>query len=198
MIFIRKPRDYSLCREVRPLLIRGWKQCAHSHGECEEIVRTFAKASDNMEEPVYANIYESDTAGGTVYRINPVFLDLMKERGMYNAETMERIAEDQGSVQAEDWLTDHEKAVFKTAFEVSQFDILRMAGDRQVRMNATGGGQGQSTSLYIPADAKEEYISELHHTAFIDPNIESLYYIRSLNGATKIKIAPSTCSACEG
>lgn len=149
-------------------------------------------------EPVFANVYESDTAGGTVYRINPVFLELMKERGMYNKETMERIAEDQGSVQAEDWLTEHEKTVFRTAFEVSQFDILRMAGDAQREMNATGGGQGQSTNIYIPADAKEEYVSELHDAAFIDEDVEALYYIRSLNGATKVKIAPSACASCEG
>jgi len=122
----------------------------------------------------------------------------MKERGMYNEKVMERIAEDQGSVQAEDWLTKHEKAVFKTAFEINQFDILRMTADRQKRMNATGGGQGQSTNLYIPADAKEEYISELHHEAFINEDIEATYYIRSLNGATKVKVDTSLCASCEG
>ncbi len=149
-------------------------------------------------EPVYANIYESDTAGGTVYRINPVFLNLMKERGMYTAEVMQRIAEDQGSVQAEDWLTPHEKAVFRTAFEINQRDIIRMAADAQRAMNATGGGQGQSTNLYFPADAKEEDIAAIHHEAFINPDVEALYYIRSLNGATKVKVDTSTCSACEG
>lgn len=149
-------------------------------------------------EPVFANVYESDTAGGSVFRINPVLLDLMKERGQYTPEVMERIAEDQGSVQAEDWLTEHEKHVFRTAFEISQYDILRMTADRQVRMNATGGGQGQSTNLYVPSDAKEEYISELHHEAFTNPDIEALYYIRSLNGATKVQIATSTCASCEG
>lgn len=149
-------------------------------------------------EPVFANVYESDTAGGTVYRINPVFLDLMKKRNMYTPEVMSRIAEDQGSVQAEDWLTDHEKKVFKTAFEVNQRDIIRMTADAQRAMNATGGGQGQSTNIYIPADAKEEYISELHHEIFINDDIEATYYIRSLNGATKIKIDVNTCSSCEG
>jgi ribonucleoside-diphosphate reductase alpha chain len=149
-------------------------------------------------EPVFANVYESDTAGGTVFRINPVFLKLMKERGQYTEQVMRRIAEDQGSVQAEDWLTDHEKQVFRTAFEVGQRDILRMAADRQERMNATGGGQGQSINLYIPSDAKEEFISELHHEAFINPHIEALYYIRSLNGATKVQISESTCASCEG
>jgi len=149
-------------------------------------------------EPVFANVYESDTAGGTVYRINPIFLALMKERGMYTEEVMQRIAEDQGSVQAEDWLTTHEKAVFRTAFEINQRDIIRMAADAQRAMNATGGGQGQSTNLYFPADAKEEDISDIHHEAFINPDVEALYYIRSLNGATKVKVDTSICSSCEG
>jgi len=144
-------------------------------------------------EPVFANIYEQDTAGGTIYRINPTFLDLMKKRGMYTPEVMKRIAEDQGSVQAEDWLTDHEKAVFRTAFELNQETILKMAADRQRYID-----QGQSTNLYFQADTPEEEIARLHDIAFKDPYIESLYYIRTLNGATKVKVDTSTCVACEG
>jgi len=149
-------------------------------------------------EPVFANIYEQDTAGGTVYRINPPFLKLMKERGKYTPEVMKRIAEDQGSVQAEDWLTEEEKAVFRTAFELNQFTVLKMAADRQREMNKTGGGQGQSTNLYFPADATEEEIADVHLEAFMNPDIEGLYYIRTLNGATKVKVERSTCEACEG
>ena len=149
-------------------------------------------------EPVFANVYEQDTAGGTVYRINPPFLKLMKERGQYNAEVMKRIAEDQGSVQGEDWLSQKEKDIFRTAFEQNQRTLLKMTGDRQKAMNKTGGGQGQSTNLYFVHDASEEEIAEIHHEAFLDENIESLYYIRTLNGATKVKIDNSVCEACEG
>ena len=149
-------------------------------------------------EPNFANVFEQDTAGGTVYRINPTFLPLMKERGQYNAETMQRIAEDQGSVQAEDWLSDNEKAVFRTAFELNQETILLMTSHRQKQMNTSGGGQGQSTNLYFPADTEEAYIAKLHDKAFKDPHIEALYYIRTLNGATKVKVDTSVCEACEG
>jgi len=149
-------------------------------------------------EPVYAQVFEQDTAGGTVYRINPTFLQLMKDKGHYNKQTMQRIAEDQGSVQAEDWLTDHEKEVFRTAFELNQETILLMTGHRQKAMNATGGGQGQSTNLYFQADADEATISKLHHLAFRDPNIEALYYVRTLNGATKVTVDTTACVACQG
>ncbi len=144
-------------------------------------------------EPVTANIYEQDTAGGTVFRINPVFLDLMKERGMYTKEVMDRIANDNGSVQAEDWLTEHEKKVFRTAYEVSQYDIIRMASSRQPYID-----QGQSTNLYFQADAEEEYIADVHDIAFKDENILSLYYVRSLNKAGKVKIPVPNCEMCDG
>jgi len=143
--------------------------------------------------PIIANSYEQDTAGGTVYRINPTLLNIMKERNVYNEETMKRIAEDQGSVQAEDWLSQHEKDVFRTAFEINQETILKLASDRQKEID-----QSQSVNLFFPHDVKEEYVSEIHMKALLDPYIKSLYYIRTLNGATKVKIEAPVCLACDG
>lgn len=148
--------------------------------------------------PVYANVYEQDTAGGTIYRINPVLLDIMKEKGQYNEEVMTRIANAQGSVQGEDWLDDHQKKVFKTAFELNQETILLMASHRQKIMNEGGGGQSQSLNLFFTAEESEEEISRLHHIAFEDENIQSLYYIHSLNEESVYKVDKSECEACEG
>ena len=144
-------------------------------------------------QPVFSNIYEQDTAGGTVYRINPPLLKLMKERGVYNEDTMRRIAEDQGSVQAEEWLSDNEKAIFKTSFEINQEDILRMAAQRQPNIC-----QSQSINLFITADESEEEISRLHDIAFKDEQIHSLYYVSSLNKAMKHQVNKSECTSCEG
>lgn len=144
-------------------------------------------------QPVYANVYEQDTAGGTVYRINPPFLKLMKDRGMYSEEVMKRISEDQGSVQGEDWLTDHEKQVFRTSFELNQEDVIRFAASRQPYVC-----QSQSVNLFLTADESEEEISRLHHIAFENEQIHSLYYVNSLNKALKHKIDKSDCAACEG
>ena len=148
--------------------------------------------------PVYANVYEQDTAGGMVYRINPPFLKLMKERNMYNAEVMKRISEAQGSVQGEDWLTDHEKRVYRTAFERNQETILLMGSHRQKIMSEGGGGQGQSLNLYITAEEDEKEISRLHNVAFEDENIHSLYYVYSTNEESTYYVDKSDCVACEG
>jgi len=148
--------------------------------------------------PVFANVYEQETAGGIVYRINPVLLTIMKERGKYTPEVMARISEAQGSVQGESWLTPHEKQIFKTAFELNQETILLMASHRQRIMNEGGGGQGQSLNLYFPMEATEEEISYIHHLAFIDPYIQSLYYVHTLNTTSTYEVDRGECAACHG
>jgi len=145
---------------------------------------------------VFSNVFEQDTAGGTVYRINPVLLPIMKERGQYNETTMTRIAEAQGSVQGEDWLSDHEKKVFKTAFEINQDLVILMASHRQEVMG--NRAQGQSLNLYFPMEATEQEISRLHHKAFLDPWIFSLYYIHSLNTEATYEVDRTECEACSG
>lgn len=148
--------------------------------------------------PVYANVYGQDTAGGTVFRINPVLLPIMKDRGQYTEAVMERIAKAQGSVQGESWLTDHEKEVFRTAYEINQETILLMGSHRQRIMSAGGGGQGQSLNLYFTAEESEEEISRLHHLAYEDEYLQSLYYVHSLNEESTYKVDKSTCASCEG
>jgi len=150
--------------------------------------------------PVFANVYEQETAGGIVYRINPVLLPIMKERGKYTKEVMQHISEAQGSVQGEDWLTDEEKLVFRTAFEINQETILLMGSQRQKIMNSGPDsiGQGQSLNLYITPEESEEEISRLHRLAFEDEYLQSLYYIHSLNEESTYKVDKSVCSACEG
>lgn len=150
--------------------------------------------------PVYANVYEQETAGGIVYRINPVLLPIMKTRGQYTKEVMQRISQAQGSVQGEDWLTAHEKAVFRTAYEINPETILLMGSQRQKLMNSGPDsiGQGQSLNLYITAEETEEEISRLHKLALEDPYLQSLYYVHSLNEPSTYAVDRSTCQSCEG
>ncbi len=148
--------------------------------------------------PTYANVYEQDTAGGIVYRINPTLLPIMKARGQYSEEVMDRINKAQGSVQGEDWLTADEKEVFKTAFEINQDSVLLLASHRQRIMSEGGGGQGQSVNLFFQAEEPEEEIARLHDKAFKDPWIHSLYYVHSLNEESTYKVDKSVCSSCEG
>lgn len=140
--------------------------------------------------PDFGMAFMQDTAGGQVERVNPTLLKLMKERGVYSKKVVKEIAEEyNGSVQHVDWLSDHEKDVFKTAFEIDQKAILRQAAARQRWID-----QGQSLNLFFSADEDEAYISEVHKEAFENENIHGLYYVYSMAG---VKAAKEECSACQ-
>lgn len=138
--------------------------------------------------PDPAMVYTQATAGGEVERIAPVLLDLMKKKGVYNEETVGRIAENYGSVQNVSWLTEEEKKLFKTAFEIDQSVVVRLAAQRQKWID-----QGQSVNLFFSASAEEEYISRVHKEAFLNPDILSLYY----NYSTKQTVEIKDCEACQ-
>jgi ribonucleoside-diphosphate reductase alpha chain len=112
----------------------------------------------------------------------------MKERGVYDKKHMQDLTDSQGSVQGVTWLTDEEKAVFKTAFEIDQKAIIRLAASRQRYLD-----QGQSLNLFFSADEDEEYIAEVHAEAFKNPLILGLYYCYSKAGVTASK---GECMAC--
>jgi ribonucleoside-diphosphate reductase alpha chain len=141
-------------------------------------------------EPVVQNVYNQPTAAGEIERINPVLLEIMKKKGKHTKGVKKDIINNNGSVQHVDWLTDDEKEVFKTAFEIDQGAILRLASQRQAHID-----QAQSINLFFDADEDEEYISRIHRMAFKDEKIKSLYYMRSMAG---IQAAKDSCAACEG
>ena len=141
-------------------------------------------------EPVVANIYNQPTAAGDIYRCNPTLLELAKKRVGWDDALVQRLIESEGSVQNEDWLTPEEKLVFKTAYEIDQFALIRLAAARQPYIC-----QAQSLNLFFDADEDEEYISAVHKEALTNPNIKSLYYMRTKAGVSASK---GECEACSG
>jgi len=141
-------------------------------------------------EPVYKNVYVQGSAAGEMNRINPVFLELLKEKGIYDDKHINEVINHNGSVQDVEWLNEEEKKVFKTAFEIDQKVIIRLASVRQQFID-----QAQSINLFFSSDESEEYISEVHQMAFNDPLIKSLYYIRSESG---VQASKGECESCAG
>ena len=123
-------------------------------------------------------------------RIKPNLITLMKEKGVFNHDNIDDIISNGGSVQQVDYLSDEEKAVFKTAFEIDQHAIIRLASARQKFIC-----QSQSVNLFFASDAPETYISSVHKMAFNDKDLKSLYYIRSEAGVVG---STGECIACEG
>ena len=139
-------------------------------------------------EPMIGACFVQSNAGGETERVNPVFLDLMKKRGKYSKKLVKHIADNYGSVQDQDWLTDHEKMVFLTAYEIPQEVIIRYAEQRGRYID-----QGQSLNLFVPSDAPEGYVAYLHRLIIEAPHIKGAYYLRSQAGVS----ASTGCVACQ-
>jgi ribonucleoside-diphosphate reductase alpha chain len=138
--------------------------------------------------PDVAMSFTQLTAAGEVNRVNPTLLALIKSKGLDIEDCIADTVKSQGSVQDVWWLSDEEKKVFKTAFEINQRDILRLAATRQKYID-----QGQSTNLFFAGNADEKLISEIHQEAFENENILSLYYVYSSRGVVS---SSSECVAC--
>jgi ribonucleoside-diphosphate reductase alpha chain len=137
-----------------------------------------------------AMVFTKQSAGGELFRVNKVLLEIMKERGKHNKRVLRRIAEKR-SVQQEDWLTDHEKAVFQTAFETDMFAYLRLCSQRQPNID-----QGQSINTYFSGADSEEYISNVHRWAFEDEGTLALYYIYSMRDSGEVQRI-TECETCQ-
>lgn len=140
--------------------------------------------------PDPAMSYNQMTSAGEIDRLNPVLLELMKKKGVYTKKHVQEITDKQGSVQHVSWLTDDEKQVFKTAFEINQKAVLRLASARSRYID-----QWQSLNLFFAADEDPAWIAEVHAEAFRDPNILALYYIYTQAGVQASK--GDGCEACQ-
>lgn len=139
--------------------------------------------------PMPAYTFTQATAAGNITRIEPVLLDIVKERCKDIDAAIEEVEKAFGSVQGVSWLTEEEKKVFKTAFEINQHAVVRHA-----TMRAKYVDQWQSVNLFFPADASEEYVSEVHKEAFKDERCVGLYYAYFLAG---VKGSTGECEVCQ-
>lgn len=139
--------------------------------------------------PDVAMSFTQLTAAGEVDRVNPTLLKVIKAKGLDVEKCIRDTVQSQGSVQHVDWLTDEEKRVFKTAFEINQRDILRLAAARQKYID-----QGVSLNLFFAGNADEKLISEIHQEAFLNEEILSLYYVYSSRGVVS---SSSECISCQ-
>ncbi|MFN3516948.1 MAG: ribonucleoside-diphosphate reductase subunit alpha [Novosphingobium sp.] len=124
-------------------------------------------------EPIPANIYTHKTLSGSFVVENPYLKALLAAKSKDSTAVWNSILEHGGSVQHLDFLSQEEKDVFKTSFEIDQRWLLEFAADRTPYID-----QAQSLNLYIPADVDKWDLMMLHFQAW-EKGIKSLYYLRS-------------------
>ena len=124
-------------------------------------------------EPNAANSFTHKTLSGSFNVRNKYLKKLLAEKGQDSDEVWSSITTHEGSVAQLDFLTDDEKAVYKTAFELDQRWIIELAGDRSEFIC-----QGQSVNVFLPADVHKKTLHDIHWLAW-KKGVKSLYYCRS-------------------
>jgi ribonucleoside-diphosphate reductase alpha chain len=124
-------------------------------------------------EPNAANAFTHKTLSGSFAVRNPYLEKILEEKGLNNEDTWSAIFTNEGSVQHLDFLSDDEKDVFKTAFEIDQRWLIEHAADR-----APFVCQAQSLNVFLPANVHKTELHRIHWDAWAK-GVKSLYYCRS-------------------
>lgn len=160
-------------------------------------------------EPWAGLCFNSQGRAGSYLVKNTHFEALLESYGKNDAETWKRVMLDEGC-QNLDFLTEHEKLVFKTIREINPMWIIEAAAAAQPHIC-----QSQSVNIYVRPDITRQEMTDIHIYAWAK-GLKSLYYCRSsqttkvklgdgstapLNAAPmkfKIEFNQDTCLACEG
>jgi len=140
-------------------------------------------------EPIAANSFNHKTLSGSFNVRNKYLTKLLEEKGENTDATWSSITLNGGSVQHLDCLGEHEKAVFKTAFELDQRWIVELAADRAPLVD-----QAQSVNVFLPADIHKRDLHQIHYQAW-KQGLKSLYYCRSLSIQRADKVSEKATSA---
>jgi ribonucleoside-diphosphate reductase alpha chain len=124
-------------------------------------------------EPYAANSFMQKTLSGSFNVRNKNLAKLLTTKGRNDDETWSSITVNEGSVQHLDFLDEHEKLVFKTAFELDQRWLIEHAADRTPYVC-----QAQSLNVFLPANVHKKDLHDIHYLAW-KKGVKSLYYCRS-------------------
>jgi ribonucleoside-diphosphate reductase alpha chain len=145
-------------------------------------------------EPIAGNAYLQKTLSGSFLVKNVYLENLLKEKGQNTAKVWKSIIKNAGSVQQLDFLSEEEKKLFKTAYELDQRFIVKQAAARQKHIC-----QAQSLNLFFGRTENGEidgmYLHQVHYEAW-ESGVKTLYYLRS-DSVLSAKINTEECVACQ-
>src|SRR5690625_3422761 len=141
-------------------------------------------------EPIWSNIYVKDVAKAKVTIRNPYLKKTLVKYGKDDRETWNDIRNHDGSVQHLDFLSDEEKAVFKTFSEIDQYVVIDQAAIRQQFID-----QSQSLNIMVNPNMPAKEINDLHLFAWRN-GVKTLYYQHGTNAAQQFN-KDKICIMCE-
>lgn len=176
---------------IQSRAIKASKQLAKERGEAPDMIGTglrnsrllaiapnansadVANSSPSIE-PWYRNIFVKDTRVGSFVVKNKYLEKLLDSKNNNTKEVWKFIQDNNGSVQHLDFLSEHEKNVFKTAMELDQHWLIELANERGKYVC-----QAQSLNLFFPAGSNREYVNSVHLKFLKSEHVHTLYYFRT-------------------
>jgi ribonucleoside-diphosphate reductase alpha chain len=164
-------------------------------------------------EPRASNAYTHKTRVGSYLVKTPALEQRLDALGLNTKEVWDSIVSHDGSVQHLDVLSEEDKEVFKTAFELDQRWVVEHARARQEFLC-----QGQSVNLFFRNGESKSFVNMVHRRAFrpaddVGRPVKGLYYLRTEAAKKTEKVnvqiernkledgvqgTLDTCLACEG
>ncbi len=193
-----KERSYKASAELAKLL--GEPKVLKGYGRRNTTLNAIAPTTSSAFilgqvsqgiEPIWSNSYVKDIAKIKTTIKNPFLETLLEEKGQNTRDVWRSIRDYDGSVQHLDFLSDHEKEVFKTFPELDQTAIVYQASTRQNHID-----QGQSINVMVHPDMPIKEVNNIYITAW-KLGVKSMYYQHSMNAAQKFK-QKKDCVSCEG
>jgi len=142
-------------------------------------------------EPPTALIMVRRVISGDHVVTNKVLRRNLLRRGLWTPELVKRIIADHGSVQKIDKLTDHDKQVFRNAWEIPQRSIVEHAAARGPYVC-----QGMSMNIHL-SDASEGKLTALHFATWKAGLKTGSYYIRTSDPSRPVPVTVEReCLSC--
>ena len=151
-------------------------------------------------EPITGNAYLQKTLSGSFLVKNKHLEKLLTAKGFNTPEMWKRIIAAKGSVQHLDELTEDEKKVFRTGYEMNMREVVQQAADRQPYID-----QAQSLNVFFATPISGKYLNDVHLLAW-KTGVKTMYYLRSaapieadsIDIATqKRDVATEECAVCQ-
>jgi ribonucleoside-diphosphate reductase alpha chain len=151
-------------------------------------------------EPISGNAYLQKTLSGSFLVKNRYLEQTLEAKGLNTPDVWKEIIAAKGSVQHLDALTEDEKKVFRTGYEMNMREIVQQAADRQPYIC-----QAQSLNLFFQTPISGKYMHDVHMLAW-KTGVKSLYYLRSSapieaekisRESVKRDVANEECAVCQ-
>lgn len=210
-----------LYREIKRRAVDESKRLAVERGEPEDMIGTGmrnsrlmaiapnANSADLLDtspsiEPYFRNVFLKSTRAGNFKVKNRHLEKLLDAIGQNTDDVWDSIHKNAGKVDHLDFLSEHDKEVFKVAMEIDQHWVIELADHRGQSVD-----QAQSLNVFFPFGSSKKYVNSVHLKFLKSDNVLTMYYFRGeregvADHAKKVERkalvdwSGESCAACEG